>query len=195
MNRLARSLFPKSITFYNNHLEMVRKEDLDAVFITSPIGTHAQLIVDLVDANKDLSVFVEKPLVSSNEEASVVCDAAKHLHGVHMVGFQKRFSPIFQQAKTYLENETIGELMFFRAYSFSSDVLREARSWRMRSGTGGVLLDLAPHLLDLLLWFFGNPAKITGGRRRIYSSEVDDYVHAAMAFESGLIGHGMCHGA
>ncbi len=189
LNRLARGLLPKTITFYRDHLKMIEKENLDAVFITTPIGTHAQLIVDLVDANNDLSVFVEKPLVSSYEETKVTRKAAKNLRGIHMVGFQKRFSPIFQRAKACLDNEAIGEVMFFRAYSFSSDMLRESHSWRVRRGTGGVILDLAPHLLDLLLWFFGNPVKIAGIRRRIYSAEVDDYVHAAMAFDSGLTGH------
>jgi predicted dehydrogenase len=43
--------------------------------------------------------------------------------------------------------------MFFKAYCYSSDAILEGTSWRFRSGTGGVLLDLAPYLLDLLLWF------------------------------------------
>jgi len=79
--------------------------------------------------------------------------------------------------------------MFFRAYSFSSDVLHEGGSWRLRSGTGGVLLDLAPHLVDILLWFFGEPDSVSAVKRRLYSSEVDDYFHAVMSFKSGLKGH------
>jgi predicted dehydrogenase len=106
-----------------------------------------------------------------------------------MVGFQKRFSPVFQRARELIQQNAVGELIFYRAYFFSSDVLREGHAWRFRGGSGGVLLDLAPHLLDILTWFFGEPATITASTRRVYSRDVDDYVHAAMSHESGLHGH------
>ena len=66
-----------------------------------------------------------------------------------MVGFQKRFSPVFQKAKELILQDVLGSPIFFRAYCLSSDVLREGSAWRSRRGSGGVLLDLAPHLLDL----------------------------------------------
>ena len=187
--RLAKSFLPKTITLYDDHLKMLNNEQLDSVFITTPIGTHVPIALDLLRANKDLSLFVEKPLASSAEQARMACGAVSKSSGVHMVGFQKRFSPVFQRAKEFIENGSIGELMFFRAYSFSSDVLREGGSWRLRGGTGGVLLDLAPHLVDILLWFFGEPDFVSAVKRRLYSSEVDDYFHAIMSFKSGLKGH------
>lgn len=79
--------------------------------------------------------------------------------------------------------------MFFRAYAYSCDVVREGKSWRSKSGIGGVLLDLAPHLLDVLLWLFGDIQSVSGVRRSIYSKSVDDYTHAFFTFESGLSGH------
>ena len=106
-----------------------------------------------------------------------------------MVGFQKRYAPLFRQEKKMIDEESLGDLMFFRASCYSSDVVREGTSWRFRSGTGGVLLDLAPHLLDLLLWFFGEVKYVSAIRRGIYSKSVDDYVHALLTFESGLCGN------
>lgn len=189
LTRLARNLLPKTITLYDDHLKMFDKEQLDAVFITTPISTHVPIALDLLRANKDLSLFVEKPLASSADQAKMACEAVSKSNGIYMVGFQKRFSPVFQRAKEFIENDSIGDLMFFKAYSFSSDVLHEGGSWRLRSGTGGVLLDLAPHLVDILLWFFGDPDSVSAVKRRLYSSEVDDYVHAVMSFKSGLKGH------
>jgi len=187
--RLARGLLPKTITLYDNHLKMLDNEQLDAVFITTPISTHVPIALDLVRANKDLSLFVEKPLALSADQAKMACDAVSKSSSIHVVGFQKRFSPVFQRAKEFIDNGAIGDLMFFKAYSFSSDVLHEGGSWRLRGGTGGVLLDLAPHLVDILLWFFGEPDSISAIKRRLYSSEVDDYFHAVMSFKSGLKGH------
>ena len=187
--RLARNFLPKTITLYDDHLKMLRNERLDAVFITTPINTHVPIALDLVQADANIPLFVEKPLASSADQAKLACEAVSKSPGSHTVGFQKRFSPVFQRAKEFIEKGSIGELMFFRAYSFSSDVLREGGSWRLRSGAGGVLLDLAPHLVDILLWFFGEPDSVSAVRRRLYSSEVDDYFHAVMSFKSGLKGH------
>jgi predicted dehydrogenase len=185
----ARGFLPKRISVYKDYQKMVAEEQLDAVYVTTPIGTHASIVGDLLRSNTALSIFVEKPLASSYEEAKVACEAAARSRGVDMVGFQKRFSPVFQKAKQLIEQEIVGDPMFFRSYCFSSDVLREGSAWRFRKKTGGVFLDSAPHLLDLLIWFFGEPTGTMAIKKQVYSSEVEDYVHAIMSYESGLQGH------
>ena len=189
LTKAARVLLPKSVALYKDHARMLANEELDAVYVTTPISTHVPVVLDLIGANSSLSLFVEKPLASSYDQARTACEAASRSRGVHMVGFQKRFSPVFQKARELILQNALGEPIFYRAYFFSSDVLREGHAWRFRKGTGGVLLDLAPHLLDILTWFFGEPSTITATTRRVYSSDVDDYVHAAMSHESGLQGH------
>ena len=170
---------------------MVENEELDAIFITTPIDTHVPIVLDLVRADKDVNLFVEKPLGSSHSQARMACEAVGKLRGINMVGYQKRFSPVFRRAKEFIDAGSIGDLMFFRSHLFSSDMLHEAQgdSWRRQKGAGGVLLDLAPHLLDILLWYFGEPESVQATRGRFYSREVDDYFLAAMSFRSGLKGH------
>jgi predicted dehydrogenase len=187
--KVGRALLPDSISFYTDHSKMIEKEELDAVYITTPISTHLPLIIDFARGNDDVSLFVEKPLAATGEMAQQACDAVKDSRGVHMVGFQKHFSQVFLKARKIIQQGTLGELMFFRSSAFSSDVLREGTSWRFSKGSGGVLLDLAPHLIDLLLWFFGEPKTVVAVKRRIFSSEVEDYVHATLSFTSGLTGH------
>lgn len=189
LTKMAKKLLPQTIAFYQDHTKMVENEELDAVFITTPIDSHVPIVLDLAAADQNLSLFVEKPLASHSDQARRACEAVKKSCGIHMVGFQKRFSPVFQRAKTLIQSGDIGDLLFFRAHSFSSDVLREGRSWRFRSGTGGVLLDLAPHLLDMILWMFGEPSSLFAVKRKLYSSKVDDYVHVVLVFESGLRAH------
>jgi predicted dehydrogenase len=187
--KMAQRILPKDVTYYDDCTSMVENEDLDAAFITTSIKQHVPVIVELARTKPDVSLFVEKPLAESVDSARLACDAAGRLRGVHMVGFQKRYSPVYQHAKQLIENESIGDLMFFRAHAYSSDVLREGKSWRFKRGAGGVLLDLAPHLLDLLLWFFGETESVSGFRRNLYSKEVEDYAYASFVFKSGLIGH------
>jgi len=187
--KFAKELLPKPIAYYHDYLKMIEDEELDAVFIATPIEAHVPIVIDIARTRKNLSLFVEKPLAATHDEAQAACKAVTGLNGVHMVGYQKRFSPIFQRAKELLLDERIGDLMFFRAQAFSSDVLRQGKSWRFTKGTGGVLLDLASHVLDLVMWFFGEPESVLATRRRIYSREVDDYVHATMSFSSGVQGY------
>jgi len=187
--RMASKLLPTDISFYKDHLEMVTNEDLDAVFVTTPIESHAPILVQIAEARPDISLFVEKPLADSGFSANRVCEAITKSRGIHMVGFQKRYSPLIQRAKKVIDEKSIGDLMFFEASCFSSDVLREGKSWRVKSESGGVVLDLAPHLLDLLLWLFGDVESVSAIERRLYSTMVDDYVGAVFQFESGLTGH------
>jgi len=187
--RVARAFLPKTIALYKDPIKMLDNEKLDAVFITTPINYHVPLIVDLARRNRDLSLFVEKPLAVSYEQAKIACEAVSDLRGVCMVGYQKRFSPVFQKARDLVRGGLLGELVFFRAYLFSSDAIHEGNSWRFRNETGGVLLDLAPHLLDILRWFFGNPVVVAAAKRHVHSTNVDDYVHVLMSFKSGLKGH------
>jgi predicted dehydrogenase len=187
--KAAKAFLPKTTPIYADHLDMLEREGLEAVFVTTPIHTHVPIITDVAGSGREISVFVEKPLASTYREAQGACDAVRDMSGVHMVGFQKRFSPVFQRAREYLGEGLIGDLLFFRAYSFSSDVLRRGNSWRFRRGTGGgVLLDLAPHLLDLLLWFFGMPSTVQSMNKRIFSGEVEDYVNADLCYDGGLKG-------
>jgi len=189
LSTAAKAVLPKNITVYRDVKKMLSEQRPDAVFVTTPIDTHVSIVEDLLKTETNLSVFVEKPLAVSHEQARIACEAAKGSRGVHMVGFQKRFSPVFQKAKQLLTEDIIGDSIFFRAYCLSSDVLREGSAWRSKKGSGGVLLDSAPHLLDILIWFFGEPTSVMAVKKQVYSREVEDYVHATLSFESSLQGH------
>ena len=189
LSTAAKALLPKEIAVYRDLNKMILEEDPDAIYVTTPIDTHVPIINDSFRAKSNLSMFVEKPLVSSYDEAKVACEAASRSSGINMVGFQRRFSPIFRKAKDLLTENAVGEPIFFRSQFLSSDVLREGSGWRSKKGSGGVLLDSAPHLLDTLIWFFGEPTSVLAAKRKIYSSMVDDYVHALFSYASGLQGH------
>lgn len=189
LTELAKKLLPNSVAFYKDHMKMIATEDFDAVFITTPIESHVPMATDVARARPGIGLFVEKPLGSSGVEALEACEVAERSGCIHMVGYQKRFSPIFQHARKLILEQVVGELMFFRAQFFSSDVLHGGKTWRFRKSKGGVILDLAPHLIDLLLWLFGDVDSVHTIKRRLFSNDVEDYVHTAFSFKSGLSGH------
>jgi predicted dehydrogenase len=189
LSTVAKAFLPKSIVVYRDYEKMISEQEPDGVFVTTPTDTHVPIVNDLFHQGSDLSVFVEKPLAVSYEEAKEACEAAKRSRGVNMVGFQRRYSQTFRKAKDLLSENAVGEPIFFKASMLSSDVLREGSGWRFKKKAGGVLLDSAPHLLDTLIWFFGEPNSVRATKKQIYSRGVEDYVHAALSYASGLQGH------
>lgn len=187
MTRLARKLLP-DLRFYSDVVEMVSQENLDAVYVTTPISYHLSVVEDIASSGKKIGVFVEKPLAGNYGEAERLREIASRHGLLTMLGFQKRFSPIFRKAREMLSGGVIGEVDSFQAYSYVSGVFAEGKGWRFKAAQGGALLDLGPHLIDLLLWFFGEPVQVEGSTRSIYSSEVDDSARGVLTFGSGLVG-------
>lgn len=176
------------LAFYSNVGEMLANEDLDAVYVTTPITTHLGVMEDIVESGADVAVFVEKPLANTSHDAERMFDMAKS-HGLKtMVGFQKRFSPVFRRARQVLLSGDLGEATSVSAHSYVSGIFSGGKGWRFKQGQGGALLDLGPHLLDLLLWYFGEPIAVEGTLRSVHSAEVDDAAQGTLSFGAALTG-------
>ncbi len=130
--------------------------NLDAVYVTTPIPTHFSIVKALYLNRIAGSVFVEKTLAASYDEANELCRLAQHYQGVNMVGYMKRFAVTFRKAKDLLDQGVLGEPLSFDAYAYSSDFAGIVKGSKASVGRGGVLEDLGAHVVDLALWFFGD---------------------------------------
>ena len=187
LSKFAKKLLP-GVRFYSNVGDMLCHEELDAVYVTTPISSHLPIMEHIVSSEKKPGVFVEKPLAGNYRDASRLHGLASSRGLLSMVGFQKRFSPIFQRARSMLAEGILGEVTSFAAYSYVSGMFSEGKGWRFKAGQGGALLDLGPHLIDLLMWYFGEPIDIKGSTRSTYSKEVDDSAQGTLRFRTGLVG-------
>lgn len=185
--KLASNIIP-DIAFYSDYSKMIKEEVLDAIFVATPTPTHQTIVSDIMRQDQTISIFVEKPLAGDSYQASKIVEAARQSKGKMTVGFQKRFSGTFRRAKELLMNQAIGEIVFFKGNFYTSGITREGRGWKYEKGTGGVARDFSPHLIDLLLWFFGDPVSSRSSAASLYSTEVEDYIHSIVTFESGLNG-------
>lgn len=132
--------------------ELLARNDLEAVIISAPTRLHAELARSAARAGKHL--FVEKPLATTMEDArSVVAEATRaDVHGA--VGFNRRFHPLYRQARAILARGTIGRVRTVVTAFCEPMATKPSSGWRVtRAGGGGVLLDLASHHLDLIRWF------------------------------------------
>lgn len=132
--------------------ELLARDDLEAVIISAPTRVHAELARSSARAGKHF--FVEKPLAATLEDArSVVAESAR-ADVRAAVGFNRRFHPLYRQARAILARGTIGRVRTVVTAFCEPMAPKPQSAWReSRAGGGGVLLDLASHHLDLIRWF------------------------------------------
>lgn len=178
-----------TVHLYKNPLEMLEKEEIDAVFICSPTFTHTEL--SLACLEKELSFFIEKPLSNTLESTKRIIEKLRAKKVVNQVGYAcVRFMPTFERAKELLDEGLLGKTVHFRSSMYLSQTFTREKGWKYNKelAGGGVLINLASHLIYALLWFFGELIDVKGYTQKLYSAEVEDFCAAVLRFKSGVMG-------
>lgn len=169
---------------------LLGRDDVDVVCLCTPSGRHAGQALAAVRASKH--VVVEKPMTLSLEDADAVIAAAEE-NGVKLgVVLQRRAEPFFEQVKRAVDAGDLGRLTLGSVlipYHRPQEYF-ESAGWR---GTwaldgGGVLMNQGIHLIDLLVWYMGDPIKAEARAGTLDRDvEVEDTVAATLEFENGAL--------
>lgn len=170
-----------SICPHDSVHDLLREDLLNGIFVCTPVQTHFDVVADILrETHDDLYLFVEKPLATNYRQASDLINMIGSKRG-SMVGFQKRFSGIYSRLKRVVTENLLGEIKFYKAHSFSYDVVTNSKGWKFEPPDGGVTLDFGTHMMDLILWLFGEAKVSSAFKRSIYSRRVEDFVHAILS--------------
>lgn len=177
-----------SVSIYDDYNEMLQKESLDAVFITTPTFLHVPIALDCVA--RGLNIFMEKPLGVSSEYARPLLNALEGTKLVNMVGYMGRFLGTFKKAHDIIQSHILGPVIDFNATMYVSQLFRKGKGWRYdkKLSGGGVVVTQNSHLVDLLLWYFGDIKAVNAHTKSWFSEGTEDFAHAFFEFESGLTG-------
>ncbi len=156
MNILFKKVFSKRDISVVNDLNKFSGMDLDAVYVTTPISSHYPIIKELFAEGAAQNIFVEKTLSSNYNQSRELCELAKKVGGLTMVGYMKRYSVVFGKAKQLLMQGNLGEPQSFKAYAFSSDFLGLTKESKSSAPRGGAIRDIGCHIIDLTLWLLGD---------------------------------------
>ncbi len=182
------------VPFYTDYQEMVTSGDVDAVVTTVPHYLHPEMGIYALEHG--LHTLVEKPVGVYTKQARELIDfAAEHPELTFGVFFNQRTNPLYKDLKALLDSGELGKLRHTswiittwwrpQPYYMQSE-------WRATWGGegGGVLVNQAPHQLDLWQWLCGVPksvfAKLAYGFRR--DIVVEDEVNAIVDFGEGATG-------
>ena len=168
------------------------RDDIDAVAICTPSGSHADLAVAALQAGKH--VVAEKPLDVSLDAARRVVEAERHSDRTVTVISQHRFDRSSQAVHEAVQRGRLGRLTSASASIpwWRSQRYYDASKWR---GTwdldgGGALMNQSLHTIDLLVWLVQEPVEVFAWTDRLAHEriEVEDTAVAVIRFASGALG-------
>lgn len=183
-------------TWYTDADELMNDQRLNAVYIATPPASHTPYAIAALQ--KGFNVYVEKPVTRNAAEARQIAKALKQRPNQKLtVAHYRRGLPMFLKVKQLLESKLIGDVRTVQIRMWQSrkaeSVVDLANNWRVHpelSG-GGYFHDLAPHQLDLMLFYFGEPEKYFGfSLNQSESTPADDHVSGQILFKNQVVVNG-----
>ena len=180
--------------YYSSAEELIANPDIDAVYIATPPDSHKYYALQVAAAGKPCCI--EKPLASCYQDSLAIYEAFKNKDIPLFVAYYRRSLPRFQQVKTWLDNNAIGDLRHV-SWKFSkapnANDLSGAYNWRTdaKVAPGGYFDDLASHGLDLFTYLLGDVKEvygISGNQQQLYLAK--DAVTACWIHERNITGTG-----
>ena len=114
--------------------KLLDRKDIDAVVIATPDHWHLQMVLDAMDAGKD--VYIEKPMTHTVEDGPKMIEAAQRTNRVVQVGSQGRSSALQKKAREIVASGKLGQ------------VTKVVASYNRNSGTGAWNYPIPPDLAD-----------------------------------------------
>lgn len=175
---------------YDSYDRLLAEGTMGAVIIATPHYFHPPMAVAAFQ--RGLHVLTEKPGGVQVSAVERMCAAARESGKVFGVMFNQRTHPLFRQARQIVRSGQLGQLKrlqwtvtnWYRTQSYY-----DSGSWRASwaGEGGGVLLNQAPHQLDLLQWIFGMPEQVwaTCACGKYHHIEVEDDATIVMQYANG----------
>jgi predicted dehydrogenase len=181
--------------WYSDANDLLNDAEVNAVSVATPPAFHLEYAIAAL--KKGLNVYVEKPVTRTAAEAQAMADAVKQYDGKLTVAHYRRALPMFLYIKKLLADNTIGDVRMVQIRMWKSvkpDLIADSETnWRVQpelSG-GGYFHDLAPHQLDLMLYYFGEPEKYHGySLNQSGVNAADDHVCGEIVFKNKVVVNG-----
>jgi len=186
---------PKGYTDYRRLLE---NKDVNAVLITSPLNTHAQIAVDALEAGKH--VYCEKTMAKGIKGIQQLVKAAKNSKNTFQVGHQYHASRMYVTLKQMIDEGKIGKLVSLESQwnrngnwrrPVPSPNFERQINWRMyREYSYGLVAELSSHHIDFANWANDDhPQKVVGMGGIDYwkdGRETYDNIHITYGYKNGF---------
>jgi len=174
---------------YDDYAKLLDNPDIDCVAIALPTFLHAQSAVMAAECGKH--ILLEKPLARNTREGKLIVSKVQKAGVKAMMGYPLRFSDL-ARIKAEIDGGHLGEVVTAQA----TDVWRgpffhlPVSDWWLdpELSGGGALIDLGPHMINLLLWYFGDKiASIKSQLGYRFNMPFEDYALCMIKFKQGTL--------
>ncbi|NLG97080.1 MAG: Gfo/Idh/MocA family oxidoreductase [Chloroflexi bacterium] len=180
------------VPFYEDYRQMLAEVQPDVTVVMTPHYLHPQMAIDAMKAGSH--VLVEKPMATQVADADRMVAVARETGKLLAVNFQQRLRPEVLAARRLIEAGRVGTIQrvslvvpWPRSYRYYSLASWRATWW---GEGGGVLLNQAPHDLDLVCHLAGMPRRvISWNRANLHQIEVEDTISAMLEWDNGASGY------
>ena len=187
--KYARETLPSVATFADTE-EMLDSGLIDAALIAVPHYDHPKYAIECF--KRGIHVMTEKPAGVYARQVREMNEAADKAGVKFAIMFNQRVNPIFAKAREIVRSGELGQpkrLVWIVTNWYRTQAYYNSGSWRAtwNGEGGGVLLNQAPHNLDLWQWIFGMPKKIRAfcSSGKYHNIDVEDDVTIYGEYENG----------
>ena len=175
----------KDIKVYENHRELLKDPEIEAVVIAVPLNAHHPLVMEALEAGKH--VLVEKLMAKTVMQCKEMIRKAREKKLLLAVGHQRHYSVLYDNANQLVEQGLLGDIKYIRAQwhrnnsfpgrdswqkeipkedaealkgkikDFNYDDVEHLVNWRLYNDTGGgLMVELGSHQMDAASIFLGH---------------------------------------
>ena len=180
------------VAFFDDYRKLLQS-DVDLVIVSVPHPLHTDIAVAAFQSGKH--VLVEKPMDIMASKGRRMMEAAKKSGKVFGIMFNQRTGNLFQKAREIVHGGALGDLKrttWIITNWYRTQRYYDSGSWRATwaGEGGGVLVNQAPHQLDLWQWICGMPEKVTAfcEEGKYHHIEVEDSATIFARFPGGCEG-------
>jgi predicted dehydrogenase len=166
--------------------DLLRREDVDAVYIATPPFLHFPQALAALEAGKH--VIVEKPLALTVAQADELVAVARRRDLLLVANLMQRYNPMFDAVRRLVETQVLGEVLHGTFENYASDENLPAGHWFWdREKSGGIFVEHGVHFFDLFDGWLG-PGQIEAAQSGVRSGTViEEHVHATARYGAALV--------
>lgn len=180
------------VRMFADYEEMLNQDNIDAISICTPSGTHLDFGIKAAEAGKH--VIVDKPIEVSVDRGQKLIESCEKNDVKLAVIYQNRYSEAVLKLKDAVDSGKIGKpvmargtVKWFRTQEYYTD-----SGWRgtLDLDGGGALINQSIHTLDLLIWILGDLKCVFGLKDTLTHEgiEAEDNLVATLQFVRGTLG-------
>lgn len=164
---------------YTDFHTLLANERPDVVSVAVPTAVHEEVAIAALEAG--VNVMVEKPIAATLEAGRRIIAAAQKANCKLMAGHIVRFNPAIQLLKQKLEENQIGRIFQI--------VCRRIGPFPTRVQDVGVIVDLAPHDVDIMRYLTGlNPVRVYAEIEQRLHTDHEDLLLGLLRFPDNVAG-------